>query len=107
VGDELGGHFVSGHVDGIAYVKKKKKSKDSMKLTFSTSKHFTRFIAQKGSVTLDGVSLTVNQVAGKSFSVNIIPHTLTATTLGERKVGDKVNLEIDLIARMLARLKGE
>jgi len=107
VGDELGGHFVSGHVDGLAILEQKTQTGDSWKLDFSAPESLSHFIAEKGSVTLDGVSLTVNQVAGNRFSVNIIPHTLTATTLGERGVGDKVNLEIDLVARYLKRLMGD
>jgi len=107
VGDELGGHFVTGHVDAVASLKKKKRSQDSWKLTFTTPKRLGRYIAKKGSVTIDGVSLTVNEVSGKHFSVNIIPHTWKITTLGSLEVGDNVNLEIDLIARTLMHLKGK
>jgi riboflavin synthase len=105
VGDELGGHFVSGHVDGLATLNESKKAGDSMRLTFISPQSLSRFIATKGSVTLDGVSLTVNEVKGDHFMVNLIPHTLKETTLGERKKGDFLNLEIDLIARYLARQK--
>jgi riboflavin synthase len=99
VGDELGGHFVSGHVDGLAEIVNKTASGDSWRLTLRAPAVLSKFIAQKGSVTLDGVSLTVNEVQGNDFTVNIIPHTLTHTTLGQRKTGDTLNLEIDLIAR--------
>jgi riboflavin synthase len=105
VGDELGGHIVSGHVDGVVKLLEKKKSGDSVRLTFSLPKPLRPFIAEKGSVTLDGISLTINDVAKKSFSVNIIPHTLSQTTLGARKTGDALNVEIDVVARYLARLK--
>lgn len=104
VGDELGGHMVSGHVDGLAELVKKEAVSDSFKLTFSVPHALSPFVAEKGSVTLDGISLTVNEVAGDSFCVNIIPHTMQNTTLGKRKVGDKLNFEIDIIARYLARL---
>jgi riboflavin synthase len=107
VGDELGGHFVTGHVDATAPLKKKKKLQDSWKLTFAIPKRLGRFIAKKGSVTLDGVALTVNEVTDKHFAVNIIPHTWANTTLSDREIGDRVNLEIDLIARTLSRLKGK
>ena len=105
VGDELGGHFVSGHVDGLAALEKVEPMGESWKMTFLAPRELAGFIAAKGSVTLDGVSLTVNEVSGDRFAVNIIPHTLTATTLGKRKPGDRVNLEIDLLARYLKRLK--
>jgi riboflavin synthase len=107
VGDELGGHFVSGHVDGLARLKKKEKIADSWKLTFGVPISLSTFIAAKGSVTLDGVSLTVNSVAGTVFSVNIIPHTFNVTTFGKLEVGGTVNCEIDLIARYLARQKSK
>jgi riboflavin synthase len=103
-GDELGGHFVSGHVDGVAMLEKKQKKADSWKLEFAVPKALSLFIAEKGSVTLDGVSLTVNEVESGRFCVNIIPHTLAATTLGSLRAGDAVNLEIDIIARYLNRL---
>ena len=103
VGDELGGHLVTGHVDGLARLVSHQPAGESWKLTFESPVELSRFIAAKGSVTLDGVSLTVNEAKGHSFSVNIIPHTLGATTLGQLKAGDSVNLEIDIIARYLAR----
>jgi riboflavin synthase len=105
VGDELGGHFVSGHVDGLARLEQVETIGESWKTTFVAPRALAPFIAAKGSVTLDGVSLTVNAVEGERFWVNIIPHTLQATTLGERKAGDSVNLEIDLLARYLMRLR--
>lgn len=105
VGDELGGHFVSGHVDGLARLDTREKVRDSTRLTFLVPRELRRFIAEKGSVTLDGVSLTVNGVAGSRFWVNIIPHTLSQTTLGARKRGDAVNMEVDIIARYLAQLQ--
>lgn len=104
VGDELGGHFVSGHVDGLAELSAKEAIGDSSRLAFIAPDTLSRFIAEKGSVTLDGVSLTVNEARKNEFSVNIIPHTLSATTLGKRRKGDYINLEIDIIARYLARL---
>jgi riboflavin synthase len=104
VGDELGGHFVSGHVDGLALLEECRNAGDSARLTFKAPKKLSHFIAPKGSVTLDGVSLTINEAKGDRFVVNIIPHTLEHTTLGARRPGDTLNLEIDLIARYLARL---
>jgi riboflavin synthase len=103
-GDELGGHFVSGHVDTTVTLLEKERIGDSQKLTFFLPGNISRFIAEKGSVTLDGVSLTVNEVKEKDFSVNIIPHTLQATTLSGCGANDEVNLEIDIIARYLSRL---
>lgn len=104
VGDELGGHLVSGHVDGKATLEHIEIEGDSHVLTFSASRHLMRFIAPKGSVTLDGVSLTVNDVGESGFTVNIIPHTWIHTTLGGCQRGDAVNLEIDMLARYVARL---
>jgi riboflavin synthase len=104
VGDELGGHLVSGHVDGIAAVILREDLTDMARLGFRAPAALSRFIAQKGSVALDGVSLTVNEVADDTFAVLIIPHTLAATTLGALRLGDPVNLEIDQIARYAARL---
>jgi riboflavin synthase len=101
LGDELGGHFVFGHVDAQAEVKSVKVSGDSVVLEIAAS---TQMIAPKGSVTLDGVSLTVNEVRGDNFTVNIIPYTQAQTTLGMKKPGDKVNLEIDMLARYVERL---
>jgi riboflavin synthase len=104
VGDELGGHIVAGHADGLAAVAAREDLTDMARLTFRVPADLARFIAAKGSVALDGVSLTVNEVAGDTFSVLIIPHTLAATTLGGYAVGDAVNLEVDLMARYAARL---
>ena len=104
IGDELGGHLVSGHVDGLAELTERKDLTDMARLTFRAPRELSRFIAMKGSVALDGVSLTVNEVEDDTFSVLIIPHTLKVTTLGELAVGDEVNLEVDLMARYAARL---
>ena len=104
LGDELGGHLVSGHVDGVAELTARDDFLDSAQLSFRAPPGLARFIAPKGSVALDGVSLTVNEVAADSFSVLIIPHTLQVTTLGALQPGAKVNLEVDLMARYAARL---
>lgn len=104
IGDELGGHLVSGHVDGLAELTGRENLPDMARLTFRIPKGLARFIAQKGSVALDGVSLTVNAVGDDTFSVLIIPHTLKVTTIGRLKVGDVVNLEVDQMARYAARL---
>jgi len=104
VGDELGGHIVSGHVDGLAKVVARTPDKDSVRFVFEVPESFAHFLAPKGSVALDGISLTVNEVEGCRFGVNIIPHTQTATTLGACKVGDRLNFEIDTIARYVARM---
>jgi riboflavin synthase len=104
MGDELGGHLVSGHVDGLAELVKREDLTDMARLTLRVPKSLARFIAQKGSVTLDGVSLTVNDVSADAFSVLIIPHTLAVTTLGAVKTGDALNLEVDVMARYAARL---
>jgi riboflavin synthase len=104
VGDELGGHVVAGHVDGLAAVVAREDLTDMARISLRAPSELARFVASKGSVTLDGVSLTVNQVAGDVFSVLIIPHTLQVTTLGPLAVGEEVNLEIDLMARYAARL---
>jgi riboflavin synthase len=106
VGDELGGHIVSGHVDGTATILSIAPEGESIRMTFEVPADFARFIAPKGSVALDGVSLTVNDVDGRHFGVNLIPHTLKITTLGEARIGDRVNFEIDLLARYVARLAG-
>ena len=103
VGDELGGHIVSGHVDGLGTVVQITPEGGSHRLTVEAPRPLHRYIAAKGSITVDGVSLTVNAVEGQRFGLNIIPHTWTATTLGALKVGDPVNLEIDMLARYLAR----
>ena len=104
IGDTLDGHLVSGHVDGIATIENITKSGDSHILTLNAPEELARFIAQKGSVTLDGISLTVNNVENSSFSANIIPYTWLNTAINERKTGDQLNLEIDIIARYVARL---
>ena len=103
VGDELGGHIVSGHVDGLGTVVEIRPEGGSHRITIEAPQPLHRFIAAKGSITVDGVSLTVNTVEGQRFGLNIIPHTWEATTLGALKVGDAVNLEIDMLARYLAR----
>lgn len=105
MGDELGGHIVSGHVDGLASIVDIQPEGDSMRFTFETNADLMAFIAPKGSVTLDGTSLTVNEVEGLTFGVNLIAHTQAVTTWGRSKPGDKVNLEIDVLARYVARLK--
>jgi riboflavin synthase len=104
LGDELGGHLVAGHVDGVAAVTAREQLTDMARLTLRTRYDLARLIAPKGSVALDGVSLTVNEVAGDTFSVLIIPHTLKVTTLDRLAVGEEVNLEVDLMARYAARL---
>src|SRR5712671_8181961 len=104
VGDELGGHIVAGHADGLATLTARDDLTDMARLTFRVPGDLARFIAPKGSVALDGVSLTVNDVADDTFSVLIIPHTLAVTTLGALAVGNEVNLEVDLMARYAARL---
>ncbi len=104
MGDELGGHLVSGHVDCVAEVVAKEQDGDSTRFTFRLPAAFGRFIAEKGSVAIDGVSLTVNDVTDDTFGVNIIPHTLAVTTFGTLGNGDAVNIEIDMLARYVARL---
>ena len=105
VGDELGGHIVSGHVDGVAEVVAMADEGDSTRITFRAPEALARFIAPKGSVALNGTSLTVNEVEGVTFGVNLIPHTKAVTTWGGTRVGDRVNLEIDTLARYVARLQ--
>jgi riboflavin synthase len=104
IGDELGGHIVAGHADGIASIVARDDLPDMARFELSTTRELARFIAAKGSVTLDGVSLTVNAADDVAFSVLIIPHTLKVTTLGEWRKGSEVNLEVDLMARYAARL---
>jgi len=105
IGDELGGHIVAGHVDGIATIVSRENLPDMARITFRTSRDLAKFIATKGSITLDGVSLTVNTVSDVEFAVLIIPHTLSVTTLGESwQAGSEVNIEVDLMARYAARL---
>ena len=107
VGDEFGGHIVSGHIDGVAEVKLAAPEGESTRMMFEAPAALAKLIAPKGSVALDGVSLTVNEVDGMRFGVNIIPHTLKVTTFGKVKPGSKVNLEIDLLARYVARILGK
>ncbi len=104
LGDELGGHLVTGHVDGAGRLTRVESEGDSLRLVIRVADDLAPFIASKGSVTIDGVSLTVNHVDGMEFGVNIIPHTREVTTLGRLADGDAVNLEIDLLARYVARL---
>jgi riboflavin synthase len=104
VGDELGGHIVSGHVDGVAEVVSMATEGDSTRVLFCAPEDLARFIAPKGSVALNGTSLTVNEVAGRDFGINLIPHTQEVTTWGGVAVGDAINLEIDTLARYVARL---
>jgi len=102
--DELGGHLVSGHVDGVGEITKIVAEGDSIRYTFCPPLEMMKFIAEKGSIAINGVSLTVNEVDDKTFGVNIIPHTQSETTFGTSKIGDPVNLEIDMLARYVARL---
>jgi len=104
VGDELGGHIVSGHVDGVGEVVSITPEGESKRFVFEVPEELKLYIASKGSVAIDGVSLTVNEVEGRQFGVNIIPHTQEVTTLGKLAPGDAVNLEIDMLARYVARL---
>ncbi|QQO37379.1 riboflavin synthase [Bradyrhizobium diazoefficiens] len=104
IGDELGGHIVAGHADGIATIVSREDLPDMARFELSTTRELARFIAAKGSITLDGVSLTVNTVKDVTFSVLIIPHTLDVTTIGGWKAGTEVNIEVDLMARYAARL---
>lgn len=104
MGDALGGHLVSGHVDGCGAVRSLERRGDAIKIWFNAPAELVPFIASKGSICVDGVSLTVNEVDARGFSVGVIPHTLAVTTLGARAVGDAVNLEVDVLARYVARL---
>ena len=104
VGDELGGHIVTGHVDGVAELVRLAPEGESLRMTFAAPVALSRFIAAKGSVALDGISLTVNEVDGARFGINVIPHTQQVTTFGRLKPGMTVNLEVDLMARYVARL---
>jgi riboflavin synthase len=104
VGDELGGHMVSGHVDGIAEILARRDFDGMAHFTFGAPKDLSKFIAVKGSVALEGTSLTVNAVDGDTFEVLLVPHTLKVTTWGERRAGDRVNIEVDQMARYAARL---
>ena len=105
MGDELGGHLVSGHVDNvISLLKKEKINEDSWKFTLAKPKNLAPFIAPKGSIVLNGVSLTINEVLPENFSVNIIKHTFCHTNFSDSKIGDKINIEIDIIARYVAQI---
>lgn len=105
-GDRLGGHLVSGHVDGVAQVAETGADGDSLRVKITVPADLARYVARKGSVTVDGVSLTVNEVEGATFGVNLIPHTQTVTTLGRLQPGTRVNLEVDQMARYAERLLG-
>jgi riboflavin synthase len=104
LGDELGGHLVTGHIDGLAKITGQAQDGDSVRFTLEAPSSLARFIAEKGAIALDGVSLTVNEADGNAFGVNIIPYTLAHTTWRDRKVGDLVNLEVDTLARYVERL---
>jgi riboflavin synthase len=106
LGDELGGHLVSGHVDGLARIVERRPEAESVRFGFEAPAELMPFIASKGSVALDGVSLTVNEIAENSFGINVIPHTLAYTNFKEARPGQLMNLEIDMIARYVARLLG-
>lgn len=105
-GEEMGGHIVTGHVDAVAAIVERRPEGDSVRFVFEVPAGYEAALATKGSVALDGVSLTVNEVMGRRFGVNIIPHTLANTTFGTASIGDRVNLEIDVIARYIARILG-
>ena len=107
LGDELGGHILAGHVDAVAEIVSRRPEGDSLRFVFAVPPPFDKAIAPKGSVALDGVSLTVNEVEGRRFGVTIIPHTRANTTFGAAQEGDRVNLEIDVLARYVARLLGK
>lgn len=106
IGDALGGHLVSGHVDGIGIVISRSEDARSVRLAFEVPTELARYIAKKGSVCVDGVSLTINEVSGNTFSLNIIPHTAEVTTMGEFDTGTAVNIEVDLLARYIERMLG-
>lgn len=104
LGDEFGGHIVSGHVDGVAEIVDRRPDGESVRFSIAAPAEYAAMVATKGSVALDGISLTVNEVDGRLFGVNIIPYTLTHTSLGEARIGQRLNFEIDPIARYVARL---
>ena len=106
LGDELGGHIVTGHIDGTGSIEKILEIEGSTKVTFQTNKSLAKFIAEKGSVTLNGTSLTVNHVEASSFDINFIPHTKDNTTWKKMRIGEKVNIEIDILARYVDRILG-
>ena len=105
VGDELGGHIVTGHIDGCAEILSRRPEGDSVRFVFKVPAALSRYIAPKGGIALDGISLTVNEVEGDTFGVNVIPHTRKMTTLGGLQPGARVNLEIDILARYVGRLR--
>ncbi len=107
LGDELGGHLVSGHVDGVGEIRERVPEGTAARMVFTAPKNLSQFIAEKGSLSVDGVSLTVGKVRGHNFEVTLIPHTLRCTTFGEKQAGDQVNIEVDMIARYVARLMTE
>ena len=104
VGDELGGHIVSGHVDGVGEIIDIQPDADSQRYSFKVPDELAPLIARKGSIAIDGISLTINEVSKTTFGINVIPHTLSVTTLGKKQIGDTVNLEVDMLARYVARL---
>ncbi len=104
LGERLGGHLVSGHVDCVGRISKHEADARSIRLTIEIAPEYARYVAKKGSVTVDGVSLTINEVSGKTFDVNIIPHTVEATIVGDYTVGTSVNIEVDMLARYIERL---
>ena len=104
VGDRLGGHFVTGHVDGIGTIKEKKQSADQCTMSFAVEKKFTDMMIEKGSVAIDGISLTIVDVVDGVFSVALIPYTLNSTTLGLKKIGDQVNIEIDMLGKWVKKI---
>jgi riboflavin synthase len=106
VGDALGGHLVSGHVDGIGKLLSRADDARSIRMTFEVPAELARYVARKGSICIDGVSLTINEVSGNTFGLNIIPHTAEATTMGSYEVGVPVNIEVDLLARYIERMLG-
>jgi riboflavin synthase len=106
VGDALGGHLVSGHVDGIGKLLSRADDARSIRMTFEVPGELARYVARKGSICVDGVSLTINEVSGTTFGLNIIPHTAEATTMGSYEVGAAVNIEVDLLARYIERMLG-
>ncbi len=107
IGERLGGHLVSGHVDCVATIVSRNSDARSIRLTVELPAEFSRYVARKGSVCIDGVSLTVNEVSGNTFGVNIIPHTAEVTIIGDYRAGTKVNIEVDLLARYLERMLGK
>lgn len=106
MGDEMGGHFLTGHIDGVAVVEEVARDGDAHRLIFSVPDHLAQYLAPKGSVSLNGISLTVNEVDGNAFSICIIPHTWEVTNINRWKPGDQVNIEVDMLARYVARILG-